>query len=824
MHSGSSDTVWALLEEKSNPNMNIKGHGSLLDEAVSMGSTYKDIVRDLINAGAEVELSPKGKGVHILHRAAMFGMMELVEHCLDHDCQIDAVTTQGPAYDRFGGFPTEMTPLAYACAEGHARIVDLLLHRNASLELGKPNAMVLWIAAHQGHAHVVDLLLRRFRESHGLGETAKFLEERPVLKGRHPILWAAASSGKADVVKILVEQGAKYESNTFDATPLYAAATYGCPHVTEVFLDYHRRQVVDICINQKNNRGRTAFHQACARRRPRIAKILLDAGADYLTTDGDNTTPLQVSCFHGIFRIISAIIEKASHELEQMRFLKFLNTRHSGGRTALIDCVERGRLAAANILLRHGADYRISDDAGNTPLHWGCIGGHEEIVRTILKQAKSDDSKSCPFSKYINRGNAAGYTPFMETAGRNHLAVAKVLLNFGADYVTPRIRKEPPSATALHDACWNGSREVVTHLLEVAFQDLDKERFSQFINARDGLGKTPLHNAAQMGRPRIVELLLSNYQADYSTWNKQHFTPLHAASMNGRIEVVTVLLGCASQDKDQNRFTSFVDHKNIWGNTVLWDACKEDRPKVVRMLLERGADYTIAGERNITPLHMACRQGCLNAATTLLDFASKNPDQAHFNSTFLNCKGKRNKTPLMDACMTGHGQIARLLLEHGADYTLGDTVDFTALHYAAYQNRVDCARVLLEHAARDCGKGPFETFLNQQGGDKLRSALHDVARLGYNKVAKIILEYTPAYDTLDTEQKTPLHYAVEGGNKELARDLVVYAAMDSDKERLKRSLNMPYSDGDTIWHNATRMKMKVVVDAMKATGVVEMEV
>lgn len=79
--------------------MKVKDFGDLLDEAAGMGSTHRDIVRDLISAGAEADLSPKGNELHIMHKAAMFGMVELLEHCLEKKCQIDPVTTHGPAYN-----------------------------------------------------------------------------------------------------------------------------------------------------------------------------------------------------------------------------------------------------------------------------------------------------------------------------------------------------------------------------------------------------------------------------------------------------------------------------------------------------------------------------------------------------------------------------------------------------------------------------------------------------------------------------------------------------------------------------------------------------
>lgn len=862
-----------------------------------MGPTHRDIVRDLIDAEAEADFSPKGNGVHIMHLAAMFGMTELIEHCLDKNCQIGAVTTQGPDYPRrFGDFPSEMTPLGYACAEGHVNIVDLLLHRNASFEEDKPNSAILWTAAYQGHAEVVELLLRKYKETHSPDETAKFLLQRPAPRSGHPILFAAASSGKADVVKSLIKHGAKYESNWFKSTPLYATATFGCPYVTELLLHYHRRQEIDICTDQKNNNGRTAFHEACSKRQPLIAKMLLDAGADYRTVEKDNTTPLQVSCFHGTFSIVSAIIEKASRELERTQFLdyintghrptgnvalidccernhlsclnllldhgadytipgngnytilhmasrhdnsaimaaivskaardldhehflKFLNTRHSSGKTALIDCSERGRVEALNILLRNGADHRISGHAGNTPLHWGCIGGHDEIVKVILKQARSIDSNA--FLEYINRGNNAGLTPLMEAAGRNHLAVVKVLLSFGANYVTGRIGREPPTVTALHDACFKGSTEVIEHLLEVASRDLDEKQFTQFVNVRNGQGKTPLHDCASTGRPHMVKLLSSQYKADYLTWDDNDVTPLHSACFHGHTEAVANLLEPTSRDEDRERFTSLLNHRNRWGKTALFDACEQAHPEIVHMLLEHGADYTISANKDATPLHVACWLGRPRVVATLLQFASTDRDRTRFTSRLLNAKNGVFKTPLMDACESGRPEITRMLLEHGADYRLTDDKGFTALHYSAFRNRINCVRILLEHAHHHQGANGFREFINQQGTNNGASALHDVARQGHTDVAKLILEYKPAYDSLDSAKRTSLQHAVVNGNEELARALLEYAAKDGDKERFRRFVNARYEDGETVWKFATKKKMKTIADVLKASGVVE---
>ena len=708
-HSGNNDAVWALLEEKADPNISVNGKDSLLLEAVDMGPAYRDIVNDLINAGSKTDLSPKGNEVHLMHRAAMFGMTELVEHCLKNGCRVDMVTTRGPNYPRrYGDFPSEMTPLGYACAEGHADIVELLLDNHATFEVGKPNSAPLWTAAYQGHANVVDLLLRRFKKTHSAEETERFMLQRPGPRSGHPILFAAASSGKADVVKILLEHGARYESNWFKATPLVATATFDCPNVTEMLLAYHRHGLLDICINQQSKDGRTALYEACSEKHSTVAMMLLDAGADYRLTHQENTLPLHRACYNGLFRVVISIIERAARELEREKFLDFLNTRHrptgrtplmdcasmdhlaclnvllengadytipandrdtilhhssraespaimaaileravreldkqqlndfvnrrhTSGKTALIDCTERNRLEAVILLLGQGADYKIAGNAGNTPLHWACIKGHTEILKTILRHAKLNEPGPSSLSDYINRRNGNQKTPLMQAAAGNHLPAVNVLLSYDPEKTSFRSGK---GHAALNEACAQGSTEVAQRLLDMGYQELAREDFIQFMESRNGIGNTPLQEAVNAGCLPIVKLLLS-MDADYASADVNEVTSLHTASFVGHREIAAALLEVSSRDHDHGRFTSFLNHRNFDGKTALFDASDTGRPEIVRLLLDYGADYTICNRHRETPLHVGAWKGRPKVVFILLEVASRDEDKERFRA-FLN--------------------------------------------------------------------------------------------------------------------------------------------------------------------------------------------
>lgn len=52
---------------------------------------------------------------------------------------------------------------------------------------------------------------------------------------------------------------------------------------------------------------------------------------------------------------------------------------------------------------------------GNTPLMYGCAGGHDEVVKILLANGAN-----------VEDHNENGHTPLMEAASAGHVGVAKV--------------------------------------------------------------------------------------------------------------------------------------------------------------------------------------------------------------------------------------------------------------------------------------------------------------------------------------------------------------------------------------------------------------
>jgi hemoglobin len=122
---------------------------------------------------------------------------------------------------------------------------------------------------------------------------------------------------------------------------------------------------------------------------------------------------------------------------------------------------------------------------------------------------------------------------------------------------------------------------------------------------------------------------------------------LHFAAAAGSLEAVTALLQITNDPnvEDHGRHTPLYAVAN--------ECATETGPDIVRLLIHSGANPNIPqGQSAATPLHMAARRGHLEIARTLLDLGA-NPHH----------KDKKGDTPLQRARNCRQRAVERLLLE-----------------------------------------------------------------------------------------------------------------------------------------------------------------
>lgn len=196
----------------------------------------------------------------------------------------------------------------------------------------------------------------------------------------------------------------------------------------------------DLDVNVKDRDGMTPLHWAVLKNKTDWVEALLKSRSDSNIKDNFGRTPLYLSLIRGHKEIINILqegggildgwcqyISETPDDGEIERLLDsegiYLNIQDSDEKTPLRLAIGAGRKVLAKMLLERGADPNaILKSSGECALYPSSAGGDLEIVELLLKH------KANPSHPTIY-----GWTPLHWAVGNGHDAVAKALLDAGAD-------------------------------------------------------------------------------------------------------------------------------------------------------------------------------------------------------------------------------------------------------------------------------------------------------------------------------------------------------------------------------------------------------
>ncbi|TXH70070.1 MAG: hypothetical protein E6Q88_08675 [Lysobacteraceae bacterium] len=295
-----------------------------------------------------------------------------------------------------------------------------------------------------------------------------------------------------------------------------------------------------------------ALYDAARNGRVDRALALLDAGADAHAPPppdarDQRTLPMLAAVLPDL-RLLRALIAHGAD----------LNATHAG-MTPLIAATRdswHGRPEAVMTLLTNGADPRIADGEGNTPLHHAARSS-DPGVAALLRDAGAD----------IDPLNHDFATPLAVACTVGNWRLARFLLERGAK---PEL---PGAVPALHAAAGGDEDDPA------GVQLLLKHRAKA--DARDPRGRSALHEAAFAGHPEIIGILLGA-GADIHARDLEERTPFLEAARGGRLPALQAL---AVARPDPHALDAA-------GRNGLILACRADAPSptLIRHLLELGID------------------------------------------------------------------------------------------------------------------------------------------------------------------------------------------------------------------------------------------
>ncbi|KAK4234503.1 ankyrin repeat-containing domain protein [Achaetomium macrosporum] len=669
------------------------------------------VVRELIAAGASKDIA-ESKVEQGLSLAALAGHTKCVEALLDLGVPLE--TKHDP----------DGTALSCAACNGHAETCRLLLARGASTENTEGCCSILAHAAHSGRLEVVKLLLEesganintavknhtaliaatqdefdtsrdiaRYLIEKGAEVNAEDTEEQPDQAAHTALSWAA-QKGRADLVRLLIDAGAKVnvivgdnkwsplhaglpfadvtrvllengaeiEAVSNDGTPLYWAAY--CNHIDTVRellrfkpnLEYVFKPPGEGYVDD----GYTSFRGAVANSQAVVARLLLDAGADVnakLASDGSG--PLHAAVAKGDEELVELLLQynvdmEMKDDLGRTPLHRITSTtpvslvsrlvnrggdiesRSKSKFTPLCRAVYEGNFAVAEYLIKKGADLGVPVPNYGSPLHIACRFSTLKIVKLLVQNGADVDfiDPEQPGTPLMTTCYYLGERPDdndLKEILDYFLGEGKADINIvGGIY-----------GTALHAACLQGNPDMIRLLLDKGAD----------ITITDEIGRHPLHFAALRTTDHID--LLLDAGADVLAKDKMGRTLLHVAASSGRVDVVEKLLPLISDGvkvKDNDGWTPL-----LWAarpNGGVYGTQEDGQLAVIEALLKAGANTSVTGDgigRTWTPLEVAVYHDASDAVVTLLSLEPKEDPKRH---GFHMKKGvKLNDYLRCDACL-----------------------------------------------------------------------------------------------------------------------------------------------------------------------------
>ncbi|KAL7300569.1 hypothetical protein TKK_0006563 [Trichogramma kaykai] len=454
-------------------------------------------------------------------------------------------------------------------------------------------------------------------------------------------------------------------ADEFGLTHFHVACNYGCADVVEKFLDHSQ---VDLnCLLPET--GDSPLHLALYGYHHEVVKRLLRAGIDPNSTNKDELKPLHVISKTDKKNYFTELFFNLSDEMNQPLQV---DAQDKFGRTPLHYAVESSKqycTETVQALLKRGANPNILDKNGMTPLHVCC---QKKCVDLAIMLFKHCDDKYRPLQ--INTRDKFGKTPLHYAVEQQDEELFEILLKNEADSHL----SDYEGLTPLHTICKTSRLQYSRALKNILLAIIKTIRSPVQINAQNKLGKTPLHYALEQEHAEFVEILLKN-KADPNLADVEGLTSLHIiikqnwdwSSYHGNenYESFTTKFFDISRKKGQPVQINARDKK---GQTPLHYAVYKGNVRIIKSLLERGADANVADTEGLTPLHICCDS---HSAYYIFRISSEKEQQVQVNA-----RDNLGRTPLHYAVFTCRIDFVTMLLTKGADPNSADAEGVTPLH------------------------------------------------------------------------------------------------------------------------------------------------
>jgi ankyrin repeat protein len=350
---------------------------------------------------------------------------------------------------------------------------------------------------------------------------------------------------------------------------------------------------------------------ACINGNGQVVELLLGAGADANSSAGGGETVLMTASRTGRVGCVEALLARGAD----------VNAREQNHQTALMWAAADGHVEVVNALLKHGADFRTPLESGFTPFLFAVREGRTDVALRLI-EAGADVNK---VMRTHDDDDLPPTNPLILAIENGHFELAEALLAAGA-----RPNEQPGGFAALHAVTWvrkplrgdgnpppHGSGkltslEFVRRLVQRgADVNVRLERGAPEFGRFTTTGATPFLLAARSSDVPLMKLLIE-LGADPTLPNDDNCPPLLAAAGVGALDNGHEAAGTEEEALEAVRIllehNAEVNAADDNGETAMHGAAYQSRPKLVKLLIEHGADIAVWNRKNKdgwTPLMIA---------------------------------------------------------------------------------------------------------------------------------------------------------------------------------------------------------------------------
>ncbi len=365
----------------------------------------------------------------------------------------------------------------------------------------------------------------------------------------------------------------------------------------------------------------------------------------------------------------------------------------------------------------------------------------------------------------INRRDKQGWTALMHAVNKGNVLVVEILLEAGANVDV----RAPDGATALFMSAVLGDPQIVAQLMKagadisiqgprgktavdvarLTFGELDTTRENGADIAVVGLLRGQTWEETQLWRSVVKDFVaLLGREPSADAVDENGWTDLHWAAVLNKPNLAKILIDEGIDITVRMK----ADNKNV-SNKLIAD---------LNRVTDSDLPFEIFKRRGQVPLYFAANSNSVEVAKLLIDQGAD-----------VSVRDNKGRTPIHSAAVQNSVEVAKLLIDQGADVSIRDYRGRTPIHSAAVQNSVEVAKLLIDQGA--------DFSVTDKDG---RTPMHSAAWQNSVEVAKLLIDHGANVNARDKKGRTPMHRAAWQNSVEVAKLLIVQGADVSPRQKV----------------------------------------